>query len=225
MKKISLSIIIFLIVIFMGSIVEAESANLSFYVSSGSCYTGDSITVTVSFRELSAYSLRINYDNNLVEYINEVRPSGEYANDAGGSLTILNYGEQGKKTSTSVRFRAKSVGSASFSLTANGLSVETASTVVSYDAASGSASVNITVPPPPPPPPDPVYVTGISFDVTNRTLNKGENFIIYETITPDNADNKSVTWTSSNSSVASVDSTRKSYSTKRGRNYYYRNNS
>ena len=50
-----------------------------------------------------------------------------------------------------------------------------------------------------------VNVTGITLSPTTKTMYTGESFILMPTITPDNATNKSVTWTSSDPTIASVD--------------------
>ena len=50
--------------------------------------------------------------------------------------------------------------------------------------------------------------TGISLNVTNRTIYEGDSFSLISIITPDNATDKSVTWTSSNSKVAIVNNGR-----------------
>ena len=47
-------------------------------------------------------------------------------------------------------------------------------------------------------------VTSVSLDKTSATLTEGDELTLIATVKPDNATNKSVTWTSSNSSVASV---------------------
>lgn len=57
-----------------------------------------------------------------------------------------------------------------------------------------------------PPTPSTVSVTGISVSPTTKELTVGDTFSIQATITPANATNKSVTWASSNPSVASVSS-------------------
>ena len=49
-------------------------------------------------------------------------------------------------------------------------------------------------------------VTGVSLDRTSLTLTEGESSQLVATISPSNATNKSVSWSSSNSSVASVTS-------------------
>lgn len=50
----------------------------------------------------------------------------------------------------------------------------------------------------------PVVVASVSLNETTHTLNVGENFTLTATVNPSNADNKSVTWSSSNESVATV---------------------
>lgn len=50
-----------------------------------------------------------------------------------------------------------------------------------------------------------VPVTGISLDLINATLEVGDNFTLHTTITPDNATNNNVTWSSSNETIVTVD--------------------
>ena len=49
------------------------------------------------------------------------------------------------------------------------------------------------------------YVTGITLDKTSLTLTKGKTVTLTPTISPSNANDKSVTWSSSNTAVATVD--------------------
>ena len=49
-----------------------------------------------------------------------------------------------------------------------------------------------------------VDVTGVSLNKTDLTLNPGETFLLEATVSPSDATDKTVTWTSSNSGVASV---------------------
>ena len=59
-------------------------------------------------------------------------------------------------------------------------------------------------------------VTSIEFSEQNKILNVGESFMLSPTILPENASNKSVTWSSSNPTVASVDSLGNVTALKRG---------
>ena len=51
-----------------------------------------------------------------------------------------------------------------------------------------------------------VAVTGVSLDKTTLTLAAGENAKLTATVTPANATNKNVTWSSSDDAIATVDS-------------------
>lgn len=50
-----------------------------------------------------------------------------------------------------------------------------------------------------------ILSTGIALDITEKTLNKGETLTLTEHVTPAETSNQSVTWTSSDPEVASVD--------------------
>ncbi|MDO4725669.1 MAG: Ig-like domain-containing protein [Porphyromonadaceae bacterium] len=50
-----------------------------------------------------------------------------------------------------------------------------------------------------------IPVTSVSLDIKEKAVNVGEEFTLTVTVTPDNASDKSVKWTSSDSEVASVD--------------------
>ena len=72
-------------------------------------------------------------------------------------------------------------------------------TATTTDGTNLSASVNITVD---------MKVTGISFSITDYTItNIGQTPVFTPTITPSNAANKKVLWTSSDKSIATVSST------------------
>jgi len=51
-----------------------------------------------------------------------------------------------------------------------------------------------------------VQVTGVTLNRTTLTLDEGKSFTLIATILPNNATNKTVTWTSSNKKVATIDS-------------------
>lgn len=59
--------------------------------------------------------------------------------------------------------------------------------------------------PNPEPGDDVTNVTGVSLDVTSKTLAVGESFALKATVKPANADNKKVSWSSSDATIASVD--------------------
>lgn len=61
-----------------------------------------------------------------------------------------------------------------------------------------------------------VHVIGISLDYTSVSIKEGESFTLIPTITPDNADDKNVTWSSSSEAVATVDNNGKVTGVKAG---------
>ena len=72
-------------------------------------------------------------------------------------------------------------------------------TVTAADGSGKTAICKITVK-------NPVRVTGIKLNSTKITLNKGKTYQLSAIIAPTNATNKNVTWMSSNTKVAKVDS-------------------
>ncbi len=72
-------------------------------------------------------------------------------------------------------------------------------TATSSENSSITATCNVTVSA------TAISVTGVTLDITNKQLNKGETFTLTPTIAPANATNYNVTWTSSNDAVATVD--------------------
>jgi len=61
-----------------------------------------------------------------------------------------------------------------------------------------------------------VHVTGISLDRNSATIKEGEYITLVATVTPSNADNKSVSWSSSSDAVATVDASGKVTGVKTG---------
>ena len=61
-----------------------------------------------------------------------------------------------------------------------------------------------------------VHVTGISLDRTSVTIKEGESVTLVATVTPNNAANKNVTWSSSSDAVATVDNNGKVTGVKAG---------
>ncbi len=71
-------------------------------------------------------------------------------------------------------------------------------TVTTADGSNKSATCQVTV--------TPQLATGISLNNTSATINNGETLQLTATVSPSNATNKVVTWSSSNTSVATVSS-------------------
>ena len=81
---------------------------------------------------------------------------------------------------------------------ANGMvtAVASGSATITAQAGNAKAECSITV--------NPTEVTSISLNKASVTLSAGETIELIATITPENATDKTVTWTSSNTSVATV---------------------
>jgi hypothetical protein len=77
-----------------------------------------------------------------------------------------------------------------------GVSVGTAIITVKTDDGGKTATCNVTV--------NPISVTGVSLNKTTTSLNVGATETLIPTITPSNATNQNVTWSSSPTSVATV---------------------
>ena len=72
-------------------------------------------------------------------------------------------------------------------------------TVKATDGSNASASCTVTVKA------SVVLVEGITLNVTEQTLTEGETLALTANVTPENATNKTLTWTSSDETVATVD--------------------
>lgn len=80
--------------------------------------------------------------------------------------------------------------------TIRGISVGTAIITVRTTDGNKTASITVTV--------TPIAVTGISLNKTSTSINLGETEKITATVSPSNATNKNVLWTSSNTDIATV---------------------
>jgi len=68
-----------------------------------------------------------------------------------------------------------------------------------------TATCEVTVKKKEEPAPDPIPVTGVTLDKSELELTEGDTAELVATVTPDDADNKNVVWSSSDESVATVD--------------------
>jgi len=94
-----------------------------------------------------------------------------------------------------------SVATVSSSGTVNAVSAGTATITVTTEDGNRTATCVVTVKP------KVISVTGVSLDYSSLTITEGDSQALTATVSPINATDKSVTWSSSNSSVATVSST------------------
>ena len=74
-----------------------------------------------------------------------------------------------------------------------------------YTVGDKDFTITITYATDPTPGPDDIRVTGVSLDATSKTLAVGESFALQAKVTPNNATMKTVSWSSSDETVATVD--------------------
>ena len=103
-------------------------------------------------------------------------------------------------TDKSVSWKTSSSSIASVSssglVTANGGGTATITVITDDGGKTATCSVSVTVP-----------VSNFSISSSSRTMYQGETETLSSTVSPSDATNKSVTWSTSNSSVATVDNT------------------
>jgi hypothetical protein len=167
---------------------------------------GGSVTETITVTQAAAAAADpyINVEITLsVAAAGETKPVTVDANvewtvgvtDGDGWLTATKVDE----TSFTVTASANTGGVRTGEITVAGGSVTETITVTQAAAA-------VTPPPTPPTPPAPsvVYPTGVSLDLSSVTMKTGDTQKLVATVRPQNADNKNVTWTSSDAKVATV---------------------
>ena len=132
----------------------------------------------------------------------------------GSSSLALEPGETANLTATvlpsnatdkSVSWSSNNTGVATVDNNGKVTAVAAGSAVITVTTTDGgkTATCNVTVTNPA------VPVQSVSLDKTELSLNVGENATLTATVMPANADNKAVTWSSNNTSVATVDNTGK----------------
>ncbi len=72
-------------------------------------------------------------------------------------------------------------------------------------AVSVQATPDPSPTPDPDPTPDPIYVTSVELDQSELALSLGDSYTLKATVHPNDADNKAISWSSSDESVATVE--------------------
>ena len=118
--------------------------------------------------------------------------------DIGGTFTLTATVSPSNATDKSVTWSTEDASIAEVSSTGVVTAKKAGSTTITVTTSSGSkkATCAVTV--------NPIHVTGVSLSHTSLSLVEGDSRTLTATVTPDTASDKSVTWSSSNTSVATV---------------------
>ena len=121
-------------------------------------------------------------------------PSGDLTLEVGKSATLIASVDPSDATEKDITWES---GDESIATVVNGkvTAVSKGSTTITARAGDKSATCNVEVT---------VPVESVSLSETTKALAKGEEFTLVATVKPDDATNKSVTWTTSDASVATV---------------------
>lgn len=189
------------------------ATTVNYSISSASGAKGDTVTVTVKVSSsigITGAILNVNYDNTKLQYI-----SGTNGNafttcsvTASGNSSVRCTGmtmgdSNAKKSGTFATLKFKilaSSGTADLKIVPSSDAGDHCGVgnQVYLTPSVSNGKVTVTVP-----------VTSIKLDKTSVTLKKGETSQLNATVSPDNATNKAVTYSSSNSKVAKVSSSGK----------------
>jgi len=120
--------------------------------------------------------------------------------DVGGKETLIATITPSNTTNNNVTWSSSNTSVAMVSATGTVTAVSTGSAIITVTTVEGklTAACNVTIVDRP---------TGVSLNKTSAILEKGDTLILTATITPSNAANKNVTWSSSNTAVATVSTT------------------
>lgn len=180
-------------------VFPASAASVQYSVTSASGQKGDTVTVTVKMSSGVAIwgaNVKLAYNTSELQYVSCAKGGAV----SGGSLhhnssDVTFSGMYGSKSGTvfTVKFKIlKASGSSKLTLST---SENIDSNGKTYSASVSGGTVTVSVP-----------VTGIKLNKSSVTLKKGGTSQLTATVSPDNATNKKVTYSTSNSKVAKVSS-------------------
>lgn len=178
---------------------STSAASIKYSVTGASGAKGDTVTVSVNLSsdtKIWGANVSLGFNPNELEYVS----CAKGGLISGGSLvrngSKVNFsGMYNAKSGTvfTVKFKIlKDSGTSSLSLSSTENTDENGNV---YSCSASGASVTVTK-----------YVTGISLNKSSVALKKGETAQLSATVTPSDATNRTVKYTSSNSNVAKVDS-------------------
>lgn len=207
MKRVSqsLAIITSFIILVSCFVMPVNAADVNYSVAGASGKKGDTVSVSVKLSssvELWGGIVTLGYNSSELEFVSSSKggiASSGSLNHSGSS--VIYAGQYSGKSGTvfTVSFKIlKESGTSSLTLSS---SENIDSDGKEYTPSVSSGKITITAPT--------ISVTGISLDKTSISLKKGEATTLKATVKPDNATNKTVTYTSSNTKVATVNSSGK----------------
>ncbi len=210
MKKTSLILTLLLVAALLVStfciLSVSAASSVTYTASNASGKTGDTVTVNVSVSKgsnLWGCKLSLLYDSSKLQYVScskgELASAGSVTHNSSNSeIAFAGQVETSKVANGGVIFSVKfkilaASGSSTVTMKAygSGNNIDSNGQELAFSTKNGTVSV--TVP-----------VTSIALNKTSATLKKGEKLTLTSTVSPSNATNKTVTYTTSNSKVATV---------------------
>jgi|GEM_PF-4583571 len=204
MRKISKIFAVFTALILLVSmfVIPTSAANVNYSVTSTSGAKGDTVTVSVKLSSsvsIWGANVSLGYNSSELQYVSHKQGgivSGGSLHHEGSSVNFSGMYNAKSGTVFTVTFKIlKSSGSSKLTLSS---SENTDSDGKTHTCSTSGGTVTVTNP-----------VTGIKLDKTSFTLKKGETAQITATVTPADATNKTVTYTTSDKYVATVSSSGK----------------
>ncbi len=183
-------------------VLPANAASVNYSASSVSGAKGDTVTVSVKISssvEIWGANVMLGYNSSELQYVSSSKGgavSSGSLNNTGSSVNFSGMFSAKSGTVFTVKFKIlKNSGTSTLALTSTENIDYDGKT---YDCATTNGKVTITVP-----------VTSIKLDKSSVTLKKGETSQLSATVSPADATNKTVTYSSSNTKVAKVSSSGK----------------
>ena len=198
MKKFLSLILVMAILFGIVPIVNADSSsNLTLTVDKSTVNVGDTVIVTLkTSQKVQAVDFSINYSKDIFEFVSTSIVSEDMYADKGDRVQVSAYSTSGFDTFT-FTFKAKAKANTTFSTNIEALNIDqTDGNTLPFE----NKTVNVTVEEAP----KTVEVTSISLDKTTASIKVGDTLKLTATVLPTDATNKTVIWTSSDTSVATV---------------------
>lgn len=187
----------FALLISVLSVITFAASTVSYSVSSASGSQGDTVTVSVKMSapvQIWGANVSLGFNSSELKYVSCAKGgvvSGGSLNPTSNSINFS--GMYGAKSGTvfTVTFKIlKASGESKLTLSSTE-NIDDAGTTYPVSASGGKVTVTKAV-------------TGITLDKTSLTLKKGETATVTPTVTPADATNKTVKYTTANSKVATV---------------------